>query len=223
MRGQANLAALVVALVLLTSATVVGVTIADAALADADREPLERHAATAVADRLVATDAPTTVRSNALNASTLDDLNASRLADIAPPARSGDVRVALDGEVVVERGAPGGGATVRRSVVVVSRAAPAQVAANLSRSSVAQVPRGVARATVRVDAGPNTTVRTVRANGRVVLYDGGGLDTPATVHLARYEPTTLRVDAGGNATGRLTVTYRPRLTTSRTLTVTVDA
>lgn len=223
MRAQTNLVALVLSLVLLTGATVVGVTFADAALADADRDPLDRHAVTAVADRLVAADSPTTVRANALSASVVDDLNASRIEALAPPAEGAAVRVALDGRTVVERGSSGGGATVRRSVVVVSRSEPVSRTINVSRGSTVRVPRGVGRATVAVDTGPNTTLRTVNASGRVVLYDGAGLDTNTTVHLSRYEPTTIRVDPGANATGHVAVTYRRPLTEPRTLTVTVDA
>jgi hypothetical protein len=222
-RGQTNLFALVVALVLLTGATVVGVSLADAALAGADREPIERHAAAATADRLTAADSPVTTRANVLNASRVAALNASRLRELAPTAGAGDVRVALDDRTVVEWGAPGGGWTVRRSVVVRSRAEPRLIRANLSRRSTVTVPGGVGRATVTLDPGPNTTLRSVRANDRVVLHDGSGLNTTATVHLDRYEPTTLRVDAGANATGRVAVTYRPRIVDDRVLTVTVDA
>lgn len=223
MRAQTNLVALVLALVLLTGATVVGVTFADAALSDADRDPLDRHAATAVADRLVAADAPTTVRANALAADAVGDLNASRVETLAPPAEGAAFRIALDGEPVVERGPAGSGVTVRRSVVVVSRTDPIQRSINVSRGSTVRIPRGVDLATVVVDPGSNSTIRTVRAGGRVVLYDGAGLDTNATVHLSRYEPTTVRIGAETNATGRVTVTYRRPITEARTLTVTVDA
>lgn len=222
MRAQTNLVALTLALVFVTGATVVGVAVADGALAEADRDPLDRHAANAVADRLVAADSPTTVRANALNASVVDELNASRVETLAPPAEDAAFRVALDGETVVDRGSSRGGATVRRSVVVVSRSAPIQKAINVSRDSTVRVPRGVRRAAVAVDTGPNTTIRTVRASGRVVLYDGAGLDTNTTVHLSRYEPTAVRIDPGSNATGRVAVTYRRPLVETRTLTVTVD-
>jgi hypothetical protein len=221
-RAQTNLVALVLALALVTGATVVGVAVADAALADADRDPLDRHAATSVADRLVAAASPTTVRANALNASAIDALNASRVETLAPPAEGADLRIALDGEPVVERGAPGAGVTVRRSVVVVSRTEPVRKTVNVSRSSTVRIPRGVDRATVAVDPGPNATIRTVRAGGRAVLYDGAGLDTNATVHLARHEPTTVRVGAATNATGRVELTYRRSTTETRILTVTVD-
>lgn len=222
MRAQTNLVALVLALVLVTGATVVGVAVADASLADADRDPLDRHAATAVADRLTAADSPTTVRANALNASAVDALNASRVEGLAPPAEDAAVRIALDGERVVKRGTPAGGITVRRSVVVISRSTPVRRTINVSRDSAVRVPGGVGRATVAVDPGPNTTLRTVRAGDRILLYDGAGLDTDATVHLSRYGSTTVRVDPGTNATGRVVVTYRRPSPEPRTLTVTVD-
>jgi hypothetical protein len=222
-RGQTNLVALVVALVLLTGATIVGVSLADSALAGADRDPVERHAATAAADRLTAADSPVTVRANTLNASAVEDLNASRLADLSPPAATGDVRIALDGSAVVERGTPDGGTTVRRAVVVRSQSAPITTPVNLSRRSTVRVPRSVTRATVSLSPGPNTTLRSVRANDRVVLHDGTGLNTTATVYLSRYGPTTLRIDAGANATGRVEVTYRRPIRDDRVLTVTVDA
>lgn len=222
MRAQTNLVALGLALVLVTAATVVGVAIADGALAEADRDPLDRHAATAVADRLIAADSPTTVRPNALNASVVEDLNATRIEALAPPAEDAALRITLDDETLVERGAPRGGATVRRAVVVVSRSASIQRTINVSSDSAVRVPRGVSRAAVAVDSGENTTIRTVRASGRVVLYDGAGLDTNTTVHLSRYESTTVRIDPSANATGRVAVTYRRPSVETRTLTVTAD-
>mgnify|MGYP006281303931 CR=1 FL=1 len=222
MRAQTNLVALTLALVLVTGATVVGVAVADGSLAEADRDPLDRHAATAVADRLVAADSPTTVRANALNASVVDGLNATRIETLAPPAEDAALRVTLDGETVAARGAPDGGATVRRSVVVVSQSTSLQRTINVSRGSAVRIPQGVTRATVAVDPGANTTIRTVRANGRVVLYDGAGLDTNTTVRLSRYEPTTIRVDPGTNATGRVAVTYHRPLVDTRTLAVIAD-
>jgi hypothetical protein len=222
-RAQTNLVALVLALVLVTGATVVGIAAADGALAGADRDPLDRHAATAVADRLVAGDSPTTVRANALDAAAVEALNASRLEALAPPAEGAALRITLDGESVVERGDPSGGVTVRRSVTVVSRSEPVRRAVNLSRGSTVRVPRGVERATVAVDSGENTTIRTVRAGERVVLYDGAGLDSNATVYLSRYEPTTVRPRAGANATGRVVVTYSLPRAQTRTMAVTVDA
>jgi hypothetical protein len=222
-RAQTNLVALTLALVLVTGATVVGVAVADAALADADRDPLDRHAATTVADRLVAADSPTTARANVMNASVVDGLNASRVEALAPPAEGAALRIGLDGETVVARGSPEAGVTIRRSVLVTTRAGPTTRIGDVSNGSVVRVPRGVDRAVVAVDAGSNTTVRAVRADGRVVMYDGAGLDGSATVRLSPYSRTTVRVDAGANATGRLTVSYRRRTTETRVLRVTVDA
>ncbi|WP_248897845.1 DUF7263 family protein [Haloplanus halobius] len=222
MRGQANLSALVVALTLLTGATVVGVTIADASLASADRDPTEQRAANAVADRLIAADAPTTLRANTLDAAVIETLNASRLVALVPSAAAGTFRVALDGTTLVERGEPGTGTTVRRGVLVASRMSAGSTM-NLSQGATEQVPSRVDRVAVSIDPGPNTTVRTVYANGRVVLHDDAGLATTAAVHLSRYEPTTIRVDASQNATGEVRLTYRRVRVDERTLVVTVDA
>jgi hypothetical protein len=222
-RAQVNLVALAVALVLVTGATVVGVGLADSALAGADRDPLDRHVAAGVAARLTAADSPVTVRENALDAAAVARLNATRIAELAPPATDADVRIALDDTVVAERGDPRDGTTVRRSVVSRSRTEPTTAVRNLSREPTVDVPRGVERATVDVDAGANTTVRSVRANGRVLLYDGSGLNGTETVSLDRYERTTLRVETAANATGRVAVTYRRGLVQDRRLTVTADA
>jgi hypothetical protein len=221
-RAQVNLVALGVALVLVTGAAVVGVTLADSALASADRDPLERQAASAIAERLTAADSSVTVRANTLDAAGVARLNASRVADLAPPARERPFRVALGGTVVAERGTPGG-ASIRRSVVVRSRTPPTPVVIDLARESTLRIPRGVGLATVAVDAGPNTTVRSVRANDRVLLYDSAGVDGSATVSLDRYDRTTVTVETSANATGRVEVTYRRPIVDRRPLTVTVDA
>lgn len=223
MRAQVNLVALGVALVLVTGATVAGVSLADSALAGADREPLERHAASGIADRLTAADSPVAVRANTLDAAAITALNVSRLVELAPPAERRDVRIALGETVIVERGDPDRGTTVRRSVAVRSRSAPTSMVLNLTRESTVRIPRGVDRVAVTVDPGPNTTVRSVRANGRVLLYDGAGIDGRETSYLDRYDRTTLRVEAGANATGRAEVTYRRVRVDARHLTVTVDA
>ncbi|SDZ92319.1 hypothetical protein SAMN04488065_1242 [Haloplanus vescus] len=222
MRAQTNLFALVVALLLLTGVTVIGVSVADAALTDATGDPRDRHAATAVADRLVAADAPVTVRANALDSEAVDTLDASLVETLAPPAADADFRITLDGAPVVERGSPDNGVTVRRSVVVVNRSARSRAAVDVARESTVSVPQGVGRVAVSVDPGSNGTITTVRANDRVVLHDDTGLDTNATVHLSRYASTPLRVEATENATGRVTVTYRRQTNEPRVLRVTVD-
>lgn len=228
MRGQTNLIALAAALVLLTTATVVGVALADVALNDATRTPVERRAALGTADRLVAASAPTTVRANAMDAAAVDDLTAARLESLAPVIRGRAVRVSLDGETLVERGAPSDGVTVRRAVVVVTRGEAVRVERNVTdaaNASGVRVPRGVGRATVAVRPQGNGTLDVVRADDRVVLYDEEGLNTTATVRVGRYAPTTLRAGGNGeaNASGAFAVQYRPVRTHEATLTVTVDA
>ena len=79
MRGQANLPALAVALLVVTTTAGLAVVIADGAFASAQRDAGERATADAVADRLIAADSPLTERQNVLNASRLDAAAVGRL------------------------------------------------------------------------------------------------------------------------------------------------
>ena len=83
------------------------------------------------------------------------------------------------------------------------------------------VPGGVDRVDLRLRSGPNTTLTTVRADGRVVLHDPGGLAGAATVRLSSRGPTTLRAPTDGNATVR--VAYDRVRTRPATLEVRVGA
>ncbi|MFB6123065.1 MAG: hypothetical protein ABEJ78_06375 [Haloferacaceae archaeon] len=221
-RAQANLFALVVALVLLTTVTTLGVAIADGALADADRVPEERHAAAAVADRLVAPDAPWAVDANVVNRSGVDRMTAADVDSLAPAARGRSLRVTLGDETVVRRGTPAAGVTVRRGVLVATWTTVSRTV-NLSRSRSVRVPRGVRRARLRVDVGGEAVVKSVRANDRVVLHERRGVAGTTTISLAPAESTTVRLaTATQNSSGTVTLTYRRRETTARTLAVTVD-
>ncbi|PSQ41131.1 hypothetical protein BRD07_05910, partial [Halobacteriales archaeon QS_9_68_42] len=108
MRGQANLPALAVALLVVTTTAGLAVVIADGAFASAQRDAGERATADAVADRLIAADSPLTERRNVLNASRL---NAAAVESVVPDGTL--IRVAVDGETVYERGDPTG-PTARR-------------------------------------------------------------------------------------------------------------
>lgn len=219
MRGQANLPAVGVALLVLTSATGLGLLLADGAFADAEREPIERETAVALSERLVAADSPVTARANVLNGSDLASLDADRLDERFPVAEGRDVRIRLDGETVVERGDPTGGTTIRRVALVERRQSVA-----LSRvPDRVTLPRRTPRATVDLDPPPATAVRTVRANGRVVLHDPDGLRGRFDLDLSRYETTTLRfVHEGPLPPTAVAVTYYPARTTKVELVVTVD-
>lgn len=213
MRGQANLPALALALLVVTTVAGLSVTIADSAFSAAQRDAGERATAEAVADRLVAADSPLTERRNVLNESRLDE---PTVAAIVPDAA--DVRISVAGETVYERGNPSGGPTVRRLTVVAERQ-PVTIEPPLAFGTVT-LPRRSPRATVTVDS--TAAVETVRANDRVVLYNPEGVNGTYDIPLSRYETTTLRFD-GTPQEGDVTVTYYPRRTTKATLEVTVDA
>lgn len=214
-RGQANLAALTVALVALVSAATLGVVVADGALASADRDPRTRRVAVAVADRFVTADA-TTVRPNVLDRNALTSFTLARLDALAPPVAGQDVRLRLNDESVLSRGHPADGETVRRVVLVADRTERIQRLA-VGDGTEFTLPRRSSRVELRF--GDDATVTTVRANGRVVLYDPDGLDGARSVRLSRYETTTLTFSGGS---GDVEVRYYPRRTRKAVLEVTVD-
>lgn len=213
MRGQANLPALAVALLVVTTVAGLSMTIADTAFASAERDAVDRATAEAVTDRLLAADSPVTDRRNVLNASRLE---ARSIEETAPLET--DVRIAVDGETVYERGDPTGGSTVRRLGIVAERQA-VTLDPPLRFGSVT-LPRRSPRAEISIDE--NATVATVRANDRVALHDPDGIEGDHEISLSRYETTTLRFD-GFLSAGDVTVTYFPRRTRKALLEVTVDA
>jgi hypothetical protein len=220
-RGQANLPALAVALLLVTTAAGLGVALADGAFASAERDPRERHVAVSLSERLVAADGPLTTRGNVLNRSRVAALDADGLVERFSVADGSAFRVRVGNGTVAERGDPTGGTTVSRVVLLERRTATTLPAVPGDRVTL---PRRTPRATLEVDPPATTTVRTVRANGRVVLHDPDGLDGRYDVALSRFETTTLAYEhAGPLPAGAVTVTYYPARTTKHQLVVTVDA
>lgn len=220
-RGQANLVALGVALLALTAVLGVALVVADGAFAGADRQPGERRLASSLSDRLVAADGPLTTRANVLNASALDGFDGAALAARFPAAEGRAVRVRLDGETLAATGDVTGGSTVRR-VVLVEREERVTTTPTLDRNAVT-LPRRTDRVTLHVDPPTGSRVTTVRANGRVVAHDPGGLDGNVTVAVSRFETTTLSFDATGSLpTGSVDLTYYPSRTIKALLVVTVD-
>lgn len=221
-RGQVNLPALATALLVLTATAVLALAIADDAFAQADRAPDERRVAMALTERLVAADSPLTDRANVLDASALAALDAARLRETFPAVGEHTVRVRVDDQTLVERGDPTGGATVRR-VVLVRRQQAVELEPQLDDNETT-LPRRTRRVTVDIDPPPPTTVRTVRANGRVVLHDSSGLDGTYTVRVSRFDTVTLAFDPDGPLPPETVgVTYYPARTTKARLVVTVDA
>lgn len=219
-RGQANLVAVGVALVILTAVTGVSVVIADDALAGTQREPDERRLAVGLSERLVAPDGPLTARGNTLNATRLRRLDGDRLTELFPAVKTSAVRVTLDGDTLARTGDAAGGTTVRR-VVLVQERSTVTVKPPL-RTGAVSLPRRTPWVRLRI-APAEATVRTVRANGRVVLHDPGGLSGRYRMHTSRFETTRLVFEAAGPLReGDVTVTYAPAETTKAVLEVTAD-
>lgn len=214
-RGQANLAALGVALLALTTVAGLGLGVADGALAGADRTPLQRHAADGLADRLVAADAPTTYRANVLNESTVTTLTPGDIDALAPAATPYDVRVRLDGETVFQRGDPSGGVTVRRLVLVAARTTDTRTL-ELAADRTVTLPRRADSLDIEIRPGANTTVTTVRVTDRVVLHDAGGLDGRATVDVPRTDTLRVVITASGSASAPADGIVRITAATERT-------
>lgn len=224
-RAQATLLATAVAVILLVGATALGVALADGALRDADRQPLERRAAATLTDRLTTANA-TSHRDGVLRRDRVRNLTAADLERLAPPVVGRDVRVRIGDTTVVTSPGAAGGATVRRAVRV-GRERDGRRRLDLGAGRNLTVPAGVERVRIHVTTGENTTVPTVRADGRPVLHADDGVEGDATVDVARHDPTRLRFDAK-TATGNGTVRGRARVTYVRVdaepvvLEVTVD-
>lgn len=222
MRGQANLVALVVALLVLTTVTGVSLSLADGAIASAERDPGARRVAVALSERLVAPESPLSDRANALNASAVANLTEARLRTRYPVVGDRAVRLRLAGRTVVATGDASGGATMRR-IVLVQQHQRVTVAPRLTGDGRTTLPRRTPRVTLRIDPPSSTRVTVVRANGRVVLHNASGLDGTFTVRVSRFETISLRFSADGPLPpGSVEVTYYPVRTTKALLEVTVD-
>ena len=221
-RGQANLPALAIALLVLTSVTVISLTVADGAYASADRKPEQRQLAVALSERLVSPESSLTTRANVLNASALDRFDSGRLDANFPFVRNVGVRVRVDGETVVDSTSSAGGSTIRRVVLVEDRQEVTIQPPLSAPNYTTTLPRRTSKAIVHIDPPAATRVRTVRANGRVVLHDPTGLDGDVAVQLSRFETTQLRFDVDGPLpSNSIWITYYPANSVKAVLEVTV--
>lgn len=222
-RGQTTLPALAVALVVLTALTGLSLSMADAAIAGADRTPDERRAATAVATHLVSPAGPLADRENVLNQTRVDSFDGTELERVASPAGEYAVTVTLGERTIARTGDPRGGTTVRR-IVLVERRSRETVRPDLRDASTVTLPRRASEATVRLDPPDGTTVWTVGANDRVLLHNESGLEGRFDVALVPYETTTVRFRFVGQLhPSNVTISYDAPRTTKTTLAVTVDA
>jgi hypothetical protein len=218
-RGQANLPALVVALLLVATSVGAALGLASGAFATADTDPADARLATSLSERLVAADGPLTRRANVLSRAAVR--NATAEADWLP--QDADVRVRLDDSPVVSRGHATGGVSVRR-VVLVASDERRRIDPDFAGGNSVTLPRRTTNATLTLDPAAGTEVTTVRANERVVLHDPLGLDGAYDVSLSRYDTVTLAFEANSSlSSGSVTVDYRAETTTKAVLVVTVDA
>jgi hypothetical protein len=217
-RAQANLAALVVAVTVVTAATVGGVYVADRALADITGDPAGRYAASGLADRLQTADVATH-RPGVLGRRALGNLSVADATDLAPAVAGRPVRITVADRVVLERGDPEG-VSVRRLVRVGARET-VHHEVGLAENRTVRV-NGTRRVEVTVTASSRGSVHTVRANGRVVRHAPGGIDGTVVVATRPGAATTLRFE-GGPPGGTVTVTSYPVRTRTALLEVTVGA
>lgn len=223
MRGQANLFAVAVALLLVVASATVAVGVLDGALATATRDPGERRAAAATAARLVAPDGPLAAHPNVVTRQSLAALDAAALRRAFPDR---DVRIRVDGETIARTGTPSGGRTVRRLVLLVDREPEVRrpvVGGDRPRSIVMSADAG--SAVVELSPAENSTVTALRVGGRTAWRNPGGLTGEFAVSLPDERTRLAFVGDGNGSLGRRTVvlTQYRRETREATLAVTVDA
>ncbi|MFB6140842.1 MAG: hypothetical protein ABEJ26_10455 [Halosimplex sp.] len=221
-RAQANLAALAAALFTLTTVTVLGVAVANGALAGQSRPVGERHAAAAVAEGLVSPGDPVTNRSNVLDRGALADLDAATLRARYPVLDGRSFRVTVGDRVVADAGTPAGGTTIRR-IVLVERRTEKTVVPSFPGPHRVTLSRRAPRVELALTPPDNVTISAVRANERTVLRDPSGLDGRYTVDVSRRE--TVRFTFLANASlerGDVRLAFAPGNTTKARLGVTVD-
>lgn len=212
-----------IAFVLLTAVLVFGVAAADTALSSSERPAIEQQAAVGLSEQLTAESAPLTTRPNTIDPAAIADLTVDDLRSIYGLSPEHDVRIQLDAETIVESGGPTSGTTIDRLVVLEQRS-ERTVRPALDGNRAVTLPRRTAAATVEITPPTETTVRTVRANERVLLHDEDGLRGEFDLSLSRFETQRLSFEAAGLLSeGDIEITYWPVETRKATLRVTVDA
>lgn len=222
-RGQTELPALAVALVLLTTVLLFGLGAADGALSSAERPAVERQATVGLSEGLTAPSAPVTVRANVLDPAALSALERGDLESTYGLSSEHDVSVLLDGESIAGDRSLTEGTSIDRLVLVERRSERTLVPEFANDRSVT-LPRRTPNATLDIDPPAGVVVRSVRANDRVLLWNESGLRGEFTVSLSRLETKRLSFEAAGVLSqGDVEITYCPAETRKATLSVIVDA
>lgn len=223
-RAQANMPALLLALLALSTVAGVGLLVADDAVGSATREGGERRVAVGLSERIVSADGPLAVRGNVLDGRAVASLTAGEFESQYPVSQDRAVRVTLDGDPVVSTGEIEDGTTIRRIVLVERRDRVTRTPSlGTNREQSVTLPRRTPNATLTLSPPNGTTVSTVRANGRTVLHNESGIEGTETVDLSRFETATLTFESSDRLPeGSVTVTYYPSRTRKAVLGVTVD-
>ena len=224
-RGQANLLGFAAAIVVVATVTVTGVALASDALADADRQPETTHAAARLATHLIAADADHTRDRNVLRAAPTENLTATGLDAAVPPVRGRPVSVTLGGDTIVERDgddarSADGSVRVERRVRV-ARAVDRTRRVDLADRGLVTLSDHTGRLTIRIDT--TRTVRTVRADGRVVLHDRSGLSGRYVVSVPEVRPLTVGFESEGDGSGTVRVSWTATNASVEELVVSVGA
>jgi hypothetical protein len=222
MRGQTELPAIGVALLVLTATAVLGVGIAQNAFSAADRSPVERQTAVGVSDRLVDDGSGLTVRQNVIDEARLEQLDGQKLREQYGLPAGANAQILLDGAVIASTGEVSGGARIERIVLLEQRSVRT-INPELQPTRTVTLPRRTDRATLTLSPPENTTVTTVWANDRVLLASQDGLAGEHELSLSPFETTELRFEAVGPLTSdHAVIEFYPSETRKAVLEVVVD-
>ena len=210
-RGQANLLGFAAAVVVVVTVTVTGAALASDALADADRQPGATHAAERLTTHLIAVDASHTHDRNVLHAAPTANLTAADLDAAVPPIRGRPVSVTLGDTTVLERDGDDARHTdsavrIERRVRV-ERAVDRTQRVDLTARGAVTLSDHTGFVVVRIDTERTRTVRTVRADERVVLHDASGLSGEYVVSVPDTRPLTLDFESDGDGRGTAQVSW----------------
>ena len=228
LRAQTELPALGIAFVLLTAALILSLGAASHAFTSAERPAMERQAAVSLSEQLVDDDLPLAARPNVLSASALESLNGSSLSETYGLSEEKSAHVQLDGESVAATDDVGAGSetldgTSIERIVLLEERTERQLAPQFEEGRTVTLPRRSLNTTLVLSPPEETTIRSVRSNGRTVLHNESGLDGTFELDTSPLETTTLFFEAlGPLSRGDVELRYDAPETRKATLVVTVD-
>lgn len=222
MRAQVELPALGVALLLLTAALVLGISLASTALSNAERPVEERRTAARIADQFVSSDSPVTQRANVVDESVLAEWNESTLTGLFDVNPDTVVRIELGGRVLHDNteGTRVDGTTVER-IVLIERRTRTTLAPSFNQTRSVTVPRRSYNTTLSIAPADGTLVRSVSANAHLLLRNQTELVGTFDLSLSPLETSQLRFQGAGPLTGVVEIEYDAAETRKAILSVTV--